>query len=99
MTVYAALESSANLTVEFRMNPVNNYKVTWSMGNSELQDTYVRDTVKEEFVQTTYSISDINKQQLGNYNVRVINRAIKGEPNEARFTVVLELRGESNKTM
>ena len=98
-TVYAALESAANLTVKFRMNPVNDRKVTWSMCDSELQDTKVSDTVEGEHVQTTYSISDVTKQQLGNYTVQVINKAITSEHNEEKFIVVLELRGENNKAI
>ena len=97
MTVNAVLEASADLIVKFRINPVSNYKVSWFIGDSEVQDTDISNTETGEHVQTTYSISNVTKPQLGNYTVRVINQAIIGEPNEATFIVVLQLRGERNK--
>ena len=99
MTVYTALEFSVDLSVKFHINPVSNYKVTWFLGDSEVQDTYISNIEKGEHVQTTYSISNVTKPQLGNYTVRVINQAIIGEPNEATFIVVLQLRGERNKVI
>ena len=96
MTVYAALEASADLTVNFRINPFSNYTVSWSMGNLEVNNTDISNTEKEEYVQTTYSISNVTKPQLGSYSVLIVNRAIIGHPNEATFTVVLALKGENN---
>ena len=64
MTVYAALESPINLTVTFHINPVSNYTVHWFNGSSTLDDTKIINTVKEEHVQTTYSISEMTKEQL-----------------------------------
>ena len=97
--VYAALESSVDLSVKFHMNPVSNYKISWFMGESEVQDTYISNTENGGHVQTTYSIFNMTKPQLGNYTVRVINQAIMGEPNDATFIVVLQLRGERNKVI
>ena len=97
MTVYAALGSIANLTVRFRINPVNNYNISWSMGDSVVQYGDISSTEKGEYIQTTYSISQVTKPHLGNYTVQVINQAIVGEPNKATFTLLLELRGENNK--
>ena len=99
MTVYAALEASADLTVKFRMNPVSNYTVSWFMADSAVQDTDITNAVKGEHIQTTYSILNVTKSELGNYTVQVINHVIMGEPNEAKFFVTLELRGENNKAM
>ena len=99
MIVYAAPEDSVNLIVEFRINPVSNYKVAWFMGGTQMQDTDVSNTAKGEHAQTTYSISNVTKLQLGSYTVRVINRAIKDQPNEATFIVVLKLKGENNKAI
>ena len=81
------------------MNPVSNYTVSWSKGDSEGQDSDISNSEKGEHVQTTYSILNVTKSQLGNYTVRVINQAIKSEPNEATFTVVLELGGKNNKVI
>ena len=94
--MYAALEASADLTMNFRINPFSNYTVSWSMGNLEVQNTDISNTEKEDYVQTTYSISNVTKQQLGSYSVLIVNQAIIGHPNEATFTVVLELKGENN---
>ena len=99
MTVYADLEDTAILSVKFHMNPVNDYKVTWSMGDSKIQDHDVSNTVTGKHVQSTYSISDVTKQQLGNYTVQVINQAIRSKHDEAKFIVVLKLKGERNRTM
>ena len=92
-TIYAILESTANLAVKFRMNPVSNCTVHWSMGDSVLQDTNIRNTVKGEHVQTTYSISNVTQEYLGKYTVRVINWAITGGNNEATFNIILALTG------
>ena len=94
--MYAALEASADLAVKFRINPFSNYTVSWSMGNLEVQNTDISNTEKEDYVQTTYSISNVTKPQLGSYSVLIVNQAIIGQPNEATFTVVLELKGENN---
>ena len=99
MTVYAALEASADLTVKFHMNPASNYKVSWSKGDSEVQDSGISNSEKGVHVQTTYSIQNVTKSQLGNYTVQVINQAIKSEPNKATFIVILELGGENNEVM
>ena len=99
LTVYAALDSSADLTVKFHINPVSDYKISWSIGDTVVQDSVVKNTVKEKHVETTYSILGVNESQLGNYTVQVINQAIRKEPNEATFTVVLELRGENIKAI
>ena len=98
MTVFADLESTAILNVKFRMNPVSNYTVFWSMGDSVLQDTNIRNAVKDELVQTICSISNVTKEQLGSYTVLVINQAITSEHNEATFNVTLASRGEKLKT-
>ena len=97
MTVYTALNSAANLTMKFHINPVSNYKVHWYMGSSVLQDTNVKDTVKDNHVQTTYFISDVTNKQLGNYTVHVTNTAIESEPNKVIFNVLLKKIG--NKIM
>ena len=99
LTVYAALHSSADLTVKFHINPVNNYKVSWSRGDTEVQDSVINNAVKGKHVETTYSILDVTESQLGNYTVQVTNQAIKREPDKAMLTVVLELRGENIKTI
>ena len=99
MTVFADLEDTAILTVKFHMNPVNDYKVTWSMGDSEIQHTDVSNTVTGNHVQSTYSISDVTKQHLGNYTVQVINQAIRSKHNEAKFIVELKLKGERSRIM
>ena len=96
MTVYAILSDSADMTVKFRINPVNNYKVSWFMGTLEVPNTNISSTEKGEHIQTTYSILDVTKEHLGSYTIRVINQAIIGEPNEAAFTVFLALKGENN---
>ena len=97
MTVYTSLESAANLTVKFHMNPASNYTIDWSMGSSNsLQDTNIRNTVKDNQVKTTYFVSNVTKSQLGNYTVRVINSAIESEHNEAIFHVILKLKGEKS---
>ena len=94
MTVYTVLESAVNLTVKFCMNPVSNYDIYWTKGGLVLQDTNVRNTEKEKHIQTTYFISNVTDNQLGNYRVQVINWAIKNEPNEVIFNVTLKLRGK-----
>ena len=100
MTVYATLDSAANLSVKFHMNPVSNYTVHWSMGTSNgLKDSNVNNTVKGNNVKTTYFISNVSKQQLGKYTVRVINSAITSEHNEAIFSVTLKLLGNKNNIM
>ena len=71
------------------MNPVSNYTIYWSKGNSTLQDIKVKNTVKEEQVQTTYFISEVTKDQLGNYTVQAINQV-----NQVTFNLNVELRGE-----
>ena len=96
MTVYAALGSIANLTVKFHINPLKSYNIYWSMKDTDIQDAGISSTEKKEYIQTTYSISEVTKLHLGNYTVQVINQAIIGELNEARFTVVLKLTGENN---
>ena len=96
MTVYVALGSIANLTVKFHINSIKNCNIYWSMGNTDIQDADITSIEKGEYIQTTYSISEVTKLHLGNYNVQVINQAIMGEQNEALFTVVLKLRGENN---
>ena len=95
--MYAALGSIANLTVKFHINPFNNYNISWSIGDSEFPDGNISHKEKEQYIQTTYSISKVTKQHLGNYTVQVINHAIMGEPNEAIFTVVLKWRGKNTK--
>ena len=97
MTVYTALESAGNLTVKFHINPVDNYTVHWSMGNLVLPGANVKDTVKDNHVQTTYYISDVTNKHLGNYTVHVINTAIKSEPNKATFNVLLKEIGKKSK--
>ena len=99
MTVYSVLESNASLTVKFRINPVSNYSVYWSMDGPVLQDTHVVDIVKEEYVQTTCYILNVTQDQLGNYNVRVINWAISGEQNIVTFNVKLKLPGKKINTL
>ena len=94
MVVYTVLESAANVTVKFHMNPVSNFTVHWSMGSSVLHDSNIKHTVTGNHVQTTYFISYVTNTQLGNYIVRVINFAIKNKPNEAIFKVKLKQRGK-----
>ena len=96
LTVYTYLESDAILTVNFQMNPVNNYTVNWLMGGQRLKNTNVRDVVDGEHVQTFHLISDVINKHLGNYTVRVINWAIENEHNEATFHVILKLRGKKS---
>ena len=96
MTVYAALGSIANLTVKFHINPIKNCNISWSMKYTDIQDADITSIEKGEYIQTTYSISEVTKLHLGKYTVQVINQAIMGEPNEALFTGVLKLRGENN---
>ena len=95
MTVYATLESPINLTVKFHINPVSNHTVYWFYGNSTILDTKAKIIVNEEQVQTTYSISEVTKDQLGNYTVQAINQAIMDKNNQVIFNLVLELRGET----
>ena len=64
-----------------------------------VQDSAIRNTVKGKHAETTYFILGVTISQLGSYTVKVINQAIKKEPNEATFTVVLELRGENIKAI
>ena len=99
MVVYTSLESAVNLTVKFSMNPVNNYGIYWSMGSLLLQDTNIRNTEKEGHIQTTYSISKVTDNQLGNYRVQVFNWAIESESNKVIFNVTLKLRGKESKVM
>ena len=99
LTVYAALHSSAALTVKFHINPVSDYKIYWSIGDTEVQHSVISNTENGRHVETTYSILDVTESQLGNYTVQVINQAIKREPNNATFTVVLELRGQNIKVI
>ena len=100
MTAYTSLGSAANLTVKFHMNPANNYTVQWTMGSSNsLQDTNIRDKVKDNRIKTTYFISNVTKKQLGNYTVRVINPAITNKQNEAIFSVVLKLKGTKSNAL
>ena len=99
MTVYVDLESTAILNAKFRMNPVSNYTVYWFMGNSELQDTNIINTAKGEHVQTTYAITNVTKEQLGNYTAHVINQAITTEHNEVTLNVLLALRGKKSKAV
>ena len=99
MTVYTSLESPINLTVKFCLNPVDNYDVYWSMGGLELQDANVRNTAKEEHIQTTYFISNVTNKHLGKYRVQVINWAIDSEHNDVIFNVTLKLRGKDSKFM
>ena len=100
MTVYTSLESAANLTMKFHMNPVSNYTVDWSMDSSNtFQDINVRNTVKDNQVKTTYFVSNVTKNQLGNYTVRVINSAIASEHNEAIFSVILKLKGKKSNNV
>ena len=94
LTVYAALESAANLTVKFHINPTSNYTVYWSMGDLLVQDSNIRDTIEEHHVQTTYFIYNVTHEHLGTYNVRVINWAIIGEQNISRFNMTLKLPGK-----
>ena len=97
-TVYTALETAANLTVKFHMNPVSNYTIHWYMESSDsLQNTNVRNTVKDHQVKTTYFISNVTKKELGNYTVRVINSAITSGNKEVTFYVMLKLRGKKCK--
>ena len=95
ITVYAALESPINLTVKFHINPVSNYTVYWFNGNSTILDTKVKTIVNEEQVQTTYSISEVTKDHLGNNTLQAINQAILDENNQVIFNLVLKLRGET----
>ena len=99
MTAYAALEAPTNLTVKFRINPTSNYNVSWSMGDIEVKVNDITNIVEGEHVRTIYSILNVTKSQLGNYTVQVINKVIPGESNEAKFNVVLALRGKNNKHM
>ena len=99
MTVYSVLESNVNLTVKFRMNPVSNYAIHWWMGGSELPNTNVGYAVKKEYVETTYFISNMTQEQLGNYTVHVINWAITGEHNKVTFNVILKLPGKKSKAV
>ena len=94
MTVYATLESPINVTVTFHINPTSNYTVHWSNGNLTLHNTKVINTEIGEYVQTTCFISEVTKEQLGNYTVKVINQVITGEHSQVTFNVILELRGE-----
>ena len=96
MTVYAALEAPTNLTVKFRINPINNYTVSWSMGETKVKDDDIINTRKGEHVQTTYSILYVTKPQLGKYTVQVINKVIPSEFNQDKFIVVLALSGKDN---
>ena len=98
MTVYTTLKSTANLSVNFHMNPANNYKVLWSFGNTVLQTNDVSNTEKGEHIQVTNSISNVTNQKLGKYTVRVINRAITSEHNEATFIITLKLIGKKSST-
>ena len=95
ITVYTALGSSATLTMNFYINPVNNYPVHWYMGDSVIQDTTVRNTVIGTHVQTTYTIFKVTHWELGNYKVQVTNWAIHGEHREVTFNLKLALRGEN----
>ena len=97
MIIYTALESAAYLTVKFHMNPVSNYIVHWCMENSKIQNTIVRDTVKDNQVTTTYFIPHVTKKELGNYTVRIINSAITNQCREVVFYVMLKLRGKKNR--
>ena len=94
--MYATLHDSIDMTVKFHINPVTNYKVSWFMGDLEVLDTNISNTEKGKHVQTTYSILDVTKQQLGSYTIKVMNQAITGELSEATFTVALALKGENN---
>ena len=94
MTVYTALESPINLTVKFHINPVSNYTVSWSNGNLTISDTKINTIANVEQIQTTYSISEVTKDHLGNYAVKATNKAIIGENNQVTFNLALELRGE-----
>ena len=96
LIVYSALESAVVLTVKFHMNPVNNYTAFWSMDGLELEHANVRDKVKGQQVQTTYFISDLTEEQLGNYTVQVINWDITSKQKEATFNVILKLSGKSS---
>ena len=69
------------------------------MGRSVLQDTNVKDTVKDNHVQTTYFISDVTNKHLGNYTVHVVNTAIKNEPKEVIFNVLLKKIGNKSKAI
>ena len=96
MTVYSVLASDANMTVKFRINPVSNYAVYWSISGLVLPNINVGNNVQGEHVQTTYFISNVTKEQLGNYTLRVINWAITSEPNEVTFNVILKLPGKKS---
>ena len=96
MTVYTILESAANLTVKFHLNPVSDYAVYWSKDGLELQDTNIKNTAKEEHIESTYLIPNVTDNQLGNYRVQVINWAIENEPHEVIFNVTLKLRGKAS---
>ena len=92
-TVYTGLGSAANMTLKFRINPVTNYTVHWSMGDSGLE---VRNAVKGEHVQSTYFVSHVTNKTLGNYTIQVTNWPMR-EHNIVTFYMVLKLRGKVNE--
>ena len=96
LTAYTDLESTANLTVKFRVNPVINSTVYWIIGDSVLQDINIQNTLKDEQIQATYFISHVTDEKLGKYTVQVINWAM-GKHNKVTFPVVLKLRGKRNE--
>ena len=97
--MYSVLASDGNMTVKFRMNPVSNFAVYWSIGGLVLANINVGNNTEGEHAQTTYFISNVTKEQLGNYTVRVINWAITSEPNEVTFNVILKLPGKKSKAI
>ena len=93
MTVYTDLESTANLTVKFHMNPDNNCTVYWFTGDTALKQTNIRNTTKVEQIQDTYFILNVTSKKIGNYSVQVINWSMS-EHNTVTFHMVLKLRGK-----
>ena len=93
LIVHAALGSDAILTVKFQMNPVSNYTIHWSMDELMLPNTNVKNTYNGEHVQTSYIISGVTKEHLGNYTVQIINWAIATEDNEVSFNLELKMGG------
>ena len=93
------MEDSVDLTVKFHINPVSSYTLFWSRSDLVLDYTKIRNIATDEHVQSTYFISSVTKEQLGTYNIQVINWAIRGKPNAVTSHVILALTGENSKAI